>query len=309
MAVGDILIINPLSGGGRALEKFRRAVRSSSPQVRRSVEAVRKIILEKGKPVSKLADFSRCRRIFVCGGDGTVNSVVETALFQKSKHPIGIGVLPGGFGNAVPTMLGCPDLPTSLSLFLPKTSIKKVDVIETNLKERRLSIFALGVGLDAEIVHRRKRYLRYPSLSYAFATGEAVFTWRRNPLFLKMDHRFAFRVMVSQLIAANGPFYGFLQAAPKARIDDGKITVRLFRSRRDFFLNCIPRRFPLWSVDGLSCMDFKATSLEVKPVNHIHIDGDPFSVPDVLSLRVRKRAVSFLKIARVNSPNRTILQN
>ncbi len=88
--------------------------------------------------------------VFVLGGDGTANEVVNGV---GSRLPV--GVLPGGGTSVLPRVLGLPreldDAVDRLCEALAEGSVRSVAL--GTIGDRRFT-FAAGIGIDAEIVRR-----------------------------------------------------------------------------------------------------------------------------------------------------------
>jgi diacylglycerol kinase family enzyme len=100
--------------------------------------------------LGELAVEQRFEAVFVLGGDGTANEVVNGV---GDRLPI--GVLPAGGTSVLPRVLGLPrnldDATARLSEALAEGSVRSITLGTVN---RRRFTFAAGIGIDAEIVKR-----------------------------------------------------------------------------------------------------------------------------------------------------------
>jgi len=103
-----------------------------------------------GIRLGELAANDGYRAVFVLGGDGTANEVINGA-----GDRIPVGVLPAGGTSVLPRVLGIPekldDAVTHLCQALADGSERSISLGTVN--GRRFT-FAAGIGLDAEIVKR-----------------------------------------------------------------------------------------------------------------------------------------------------------
>ena len=142
-----LLIWNPVSTGVDA-----EAVGTVSVTVAAHAELVTRHTLEAGDAgrLAREAAADGYDAVFVLGGDGTANEVVNGL-----GDALPIGVLPAGGTSVLPRALGLPggieDCATRLCAALAESSIRSVTL--GTLNGRRFT-FAAGVGLDAEIVQR-----------------------------------------------------------------------------------------------------------------------------------------------------------
>jgi len=113
--------------------------------------------------------------VVACGGDGTVNEVLN-GLMQSSTGAV-LGVVPLGSGNLLAADLRLPADPVAaarkLLTWQPREFRPGVVVSQRNgTPERRYFIVAAGVGSDAELMYR--------------TAVEAKERWGRNAYFLEM---------------------------------------------------------------------------------------------------------------------------
>jgi diacylglycerol kinase family enzyme len=155
-----ILIYNPASGQNRE----RR-----SEQVLRAAEVLRGAGVEvqtctttgAGSAIvqARQAAEAGFDTIVACGGDGTVNEVLNGVMTAATDTPATIGVIPLGSGNLLATDLLLPRKPSaaarSLLRYQPRELHPGVISYQTkNGPQRRYFIIAAGVGADAELMYR-----------------------------------------------------------------------------------------------------------------------------------------------------------
>jgi diacylglycerol kinase family enzyme len=117
---------------------------------RQDVVAMHTLEANDGLRLGRLAADEGYEAVFVLGGDGTANEVVNGV---GDRLPV--GVLPAGGTSVLPRVLGIPrgleDAVQHLCDALERGSERRVSLGTVN--ERRFT-FAAGVGIDAEIVKR-----------------------------------------------------------------------------------------------------------------------------------------------------------
>lgn len=142
-----LLIWNPVSTEVRA-----ETVGSVLVRLAERVEVVAMHTLGPGDAVrlGELAVEQRFDAVFVLGGDGTANEVVNGV---GDRLPI--GVLPAGGTSVLPRVLGLPDkleeATDRLCAALEEGAVRSIALGTVN--GRRFT-FAAGIGIDAEIVKR-----------------------------------------------------------------------------------------------------------------------------------------------------------
>jgi diacylglycerol kinase family enzyme len=88
-----------------------------------------------------------CERLYVLGGDGTFNEVVNGI-----DEDVAVGFLPGGSTSVLTRALGLPRDPVACARVLARSSAERR--ISLGRVNGRRFTFGAGVGLDAELVRR-----------------------------------------------------------------------------------------------------------------------------------------------------------
>jgi YegS/Rv2252/BmrU family lipid kinase len=167
--------------------------------------------------------------VFVLGGDGTVMEVV--GALAHSGTPI--GVLPGGTGNLVASVLGVPFSVGSAVRALLAGDRCTFDL--GRLPDNRFFAFAAGVGVDVAMVrsssHGRKRALGM--LSYLITGTRAAL--RRDVVHVTVDvdgRIVEARAVLAMIANAGSLFGGLFSIGPDVRPDDGELDLCLFMPER-----------------------------------------------------------------------------
>jgi diacylglycerol kinase (ATP) len=178
-------------------------------------------------PKSKLAP-ERARKlvkkgadlIFVWGGDGTVQRVIDAV----AGAPVALAILPAGTANLFATNLGIPkDLEEAVTIGL-NGSRRQLDVGLMN--GEHFAVMA-GTGLDALMIRDADAGLKD-------AIGRVAYVWtgaknvRQRPvkMRIKVDGATWFKGEASCLLVGNvGNVIGGISAFPDARPDDGRLNI------------------------------------------------------------------------------------
>ncbi|MCQ3915207.1 MAG: hypothetical protein MJ195_00055 [Mycoplasmoidaceae bacterium] len=106
--------------------------------------------------------------IFVIGGDGSVNEVLNGI---QNFETTTLGILPFGSGNDFVRVLGM-DNPDPIKLvegYINHPEVKKVDFLLLNDKYRAIN--EIGLGLSAEVILMRNKMKHFkPKTQYKIAT-------------------------------------------------------------------------------------------------------------------------------------------
>jgi diacylglycerol kinase family enzyme len=120
------------------------------------------------------------KAVIVCGGDGTVNEVVNGLLAGSDGTDVVLGVLPGGGTNVLARRLGLPsDLVEATARLLElaewsathRITVGRIDGLKLGVPFRRAFAQSCGLGLDGETVRRVEQSGLRSRL------GEQAFVW------------------------------------------------------------------------------------------------------------------------------------
>jgi diacylglycerol kinase family enzyme len=142
-----LLVWNPA-----ATEVTGESVGSVLTQMAERVEVVAMHTLDSGdgERLGKLAAEEGFDAVFVLGGDGTANEVVNGA-----GDNLPIGVLPAGGTSVLPRVLGLPtDLDDAVARLCDALDEGSARSIALGTLNGRSFTFSAGIGIDAEIVKR-----------------------------------------------------------------------------------------------------------------------------------------------------------
>ena len=231
--------------------------------------------------------------VFTLGGDGTAMEVV--GALANSGTPVAI--LPGGTGNLIARALGTPLVMRRAVRALLDGEIRRVDL--GILDDGRRFAFAVGVGIDSQMIEHTSPWLkrRIGVGAYVYAAACAIF--RRDSIHVRATvdgeviERDAAAVMLTNFGAV---LNDRLSLGPGIRQDDGKLDLCVFSpggltdairilwrlSRKDF------RDDP--------CMLFRAGTvfrIETDPPCQAQADGDLLG-PTPFGARVEPRAATLL---------------
>jgi len=227
------LIINPLSG--------RKKVEAYLPRIREILG--RGNILSLSMTKEKDSAFHEARKvtregydiIVVCGGDGTLNEVINGVISSGNSLPIGF--VPCGTSNIYALSAGIPLDPIEASKIVIKVHMRKIDLgkVGSGISARYFVSMA-GIGYDASVIRALKPGLvnTIGGVPAHIVTGICqLIKHKQTELSIKLDGS-PYRGF--QAIICNGAFYGVSSIiAPEADMADGYLDVILFKNgkRRD----------------------------------------------------------------------------
>ena len=222
-----LFIINPAAGSYNQTEDYRKKIAEIC-----EAKGLDYSIRISGAPgrcckiAREAAESGREYRIYVCGGDGTLNEVVNGAVGFDN---VAVTTFAGGSGNDFARMFSDPAAFRDLERLLD-AEVTEFDLIKCN---DDYSLNICSVGLDARIGHDVTNYKRLPLLSgfraYALSTVVNVVRGISEHYVVEIDGE---RIDGQQTLicACNGRFYGGgFCPVPTADPTDGKLEVLLIK--------------------------------------------------------------------------------
>jgi YegS/Rv2252/BmrU family lipid kinase len=212
-----VLLVNPASGGGRALKVLpaviaeldahgaghrtvtTRSVEHAADETHRAVEA--------GETVMAL------------GGDGLLRPIAGALSGSDSA----VAIVPCGRGNDLARVLAIPKDPAAAARVAVRGQERAIDVASVD-GTPYLGIASLGVDSDANKIANDARLLR-GDLVYFYAGLRALAMWRPANFTVTIDgerHEFA---GYSVAVGNSRAYGGGMLLLPHAELDDGKLDV------------------------------------------------------------------------------------
>ncbi len=159
--------------------------------------------------------------IVPCGGDGTINSIVN-----KLPPSAVVGILPSGTANVVARELGVPLNLREAAKTLLTGAVKQIDLGEIN---KNKFVFVSGIGFDALSAGTVSKRLKALIGKSAYGiSGVKNFLTYRPPLITVETNNQTYQGNFC-LIANMRRYGGELFWASKAKFDDGMLDMVLFK--------------------------------------------------------------------------------
>jgi diacylglycerol kinase (ATP) len=289
------LIVNPSSGRELAAEHAGRM--TAVLRQRYDIEVVTTEGDGDAERAGRSAAEAGCGTIFVAGGDGTVNEVVNGVAAAGALARMRFGIIPLGTGNDFAAGLGLPaDVDEALQVLLEDRELR-VDLGSVN---GRVFLNTSGGGYIAEVSVAVTPQLKTIAGRLAYLIGGAQALWEYEPVRATVSAEpggerlglrlYAFAVCNSRLIG------GGRLIAPYAVIDDGLLDVCLIEAMSAVEFVALARKV----ADGdhvddprVRYLQAESVVIDLEPEAWINTDGE------VLRARrceyvVRPRAATFL---------------
>jgi diacylglycerol kinase (ATP) len=166
--------------------------------------------------------------VIVCGGDGSVNELVQGL---KGSNCIG-GIIPSGSGNDFARGLGLSLTPSQEISMLGERMVVDMDSVEIDVDGKH-AVFqnTLGIGFDGWANHFAS-LIEFPSgkLKYVVAALKSVWYHKAQRYDLTIDGQVERCDALMITLANGGVEGGGFHIAPHARADDGFLDVLIVKS-------------------------------------------------------------------------------
>jgi YegS/Rv2252/BmrU family lipid kinase len=215
------IVFNRFARNAPPVERLHAAIAAAGP-------AWQIDILDTGAPghgieLAQEAAASGARAVFACGGDGTVNEVVN----GLAGTDCALGVLRGGMGNVFAKEVGISRRPEHALTSQLNGERRRFDLGKVN--DRRFLLMA-GVGIDAEVVRAVpeswKRKLG--STSYAIWALKLLLRYGPTHANLTIDGESSQANLFWLLFGNTRSYGGIANITAQALVDDGCLDAYLF---------------------------------------------------------------------------------
>ena len=263
-----VLLVNPSSGGGRALKLLPR-VEAVLDAGRVPFRVVRTKSLEHG--VAEALDAVEAGELpVVLSGDGMIGAV--GGAMAGGETPLGI--VPVGRGNDLARVLGIPTEPEEAIEIVLAGHARTIDVGEANGR-RFLGIASLGFDSDANRIANESRL--GGNLVYAYAALRALIAWKPARFTIAIGERRTRMEGYSVVVANNSAYGGGMYVAPDADLEDGEFdVVTIGKVGKLRFLGNLPKVFKGTHVrnDEVQVVRASRLSLSASRPFAVYADGE-----------------------------------
>ena len=230
-----VLLVNPTSGGGRALKILPR-VEAALDAGRVPFRVVRTKSLDHG--VDKALTATQAGELpVVISGDGLVGAVGGAIAGGE----IPLGIVPVGRGNDLARVLGIPSEPEEAIAVVLAGHTRTIDIGEANGRPF-LGIASVGFDSDANRIANESRL--GGNLVYAWAALRALIAWKPARFTIAIGDQRTRVEGYSVVVANNKAYGGGMYIAPDAELDDGRFdVVTLAKLGKLRYLGNLPKVF------------------------------------------------------------------
>ena len=231
------------------------------------------------KIFAREATLDKTDLIVACGGDGTINEIINEIKEKEFK----IAIVPIGSGNGIARHFNIPlDISKSLDLIL-RHNYTYVDIGKVN-ESVFLGNVAFGIGAD---FIKNYHKIKYKGLvGYFLAFIKTIFSIKEKQFIIDIDgERIASSPLILIVSNTNQQGYNF-SVTPKAKTDDGMLDMFIVENISYFknIINIFKIILGLNFSPGESIYK-KIENLNItpqEPIKNIQIDGENLNVNDVI---------------------------
>ena len=291
-----VLIYNPAAG--RRRDRRRLEINRALQALAAHADSVEAWPTDGPHAATRLAQeacHSGADLVLACGGDGTVNEIVNGLAGSQ----VTLGVLPAGTANVLAVETGLPLDPVEAARRLPDLEPHRLSLGRVccagGPPGGRYFLLMAGAGVDAHIVYKLHPGLKARLGLVAYFLAGAAEVWRRKPVFTVETGETRYECTFA--LAANCAEYGGrIRIAAGAHLLDTPLEVVLFHTRSRFrylvymgavLAGALPR---LADVTVL-----KATSLRLSAAGplHVQVDGE-YAGPLPATIEIVPEALTLL---------------
>jgi diacylglycerol kinase (ATP) len=228
--------------------------------------------------------------IIVCGGDGTINTVVNAL----QGIPVNIGIIPMGSGNGLAFAAKIPKKPSlALDVIFKNKSIP-TDAFYIN---DRFSCMLCGIGFDALVAHEFAKQKTRGLQTYVRISTIQFFKAKPYLFEIKLKDRIVKTEAYFISIANSNQFGNNFTIAPNASMSDGLLDIVIVKKMNKVnlpfavLLQVTGNNRPKHQMDygdkkNIIYLQTDKISIRNPDGAPLHIDGDPAETSNAFKIRI-----------------------
>lgn len=215
-----LIVVNPISGVGRQ-KRIELLLKINLNQDLFDYKVKYTEHIHHGTEIARKAADEGYDCVVACGGDGSVNDVVQGLRGTDVR----LGIIPCGSGNGLARTLKIPLQPWLAIRVLNQQFEQTIDAIIVN--DKHVVVNAAGVGYDAYIARLMKVAKTRGLAAYTNLVLREYDRYKCSDYHLIVDGREYYR-NAWFIAVANSQQFGYnLAVAPKAKLDDGLMDISI----------------------------------------------------------------------------------
>jgi YegS/Rv2252/BmrU family lipid kinase len=228
--------------------------------------------------------------VFAVGGDGTVHETAKRLIGRKAA----LGILPIGSGNGFARHIGLPIDPAASLDSCRGGRIVEIDTARVN---EHPFLGVMGIGFDAVIADRfasshvrgLETYIRAGLRAFADFKAEEYEVTANGAVMKKAAFVIA--------IANSGQYGNNARIAPLASLQDGLLDVVIIDDTNVIHAAFLLARLfsgTMHRAGGVTSLQTEEVTIVRPAAGPAHLDGEPFTLPRELHVRVVPRSLRLL---------------
>lgn len=264
-----LILYNIKAGKGKVAKRLDRIVAEFTKE---GIEVEPKIIDFVNNPFNGHEDVDI---VVICGGDGTINYVVNQ-MREKGINPL-IGVIPAGTANDFAGALGMPKDYVKAARMIARGKESHVDCGEVNGRYF-VNVLSFGVLTTTSQQTSDKAKHRYGKLAYVWVGLKDLITMHGIKLKVKVDDE-VFDANALMFLIFNGETAGRFHLAHGAKVDDGLFDV-LVLEKRNPVVTCVNMVRHLFRGKPRAVRHMRSALVEIYAEGYERTDVDGQPGPD-----------------------------
>ena len=282
-----IYLINPISGT-RGKSSLKELITAQTEERRIPFEILPTVASGDYSFLEEKIKEERITDVAICGGDGTVNQVVQSLVHTNVQF----GIIPMGSGNGLALAAGIPRASNKALEILFSGKARLTDAFMIN---DRFACMLCGLGFDAHVAHEFADQPKRGLATYASLTTKHFFSAKAYPFTINANKLEFITEAFFLSIANSNQFGNNFTIAPKAILSDGLLDVVIVKKvAKPLLLLTVMRQVlagRLRRVENsmhLPVIYFQTSELTISnPLNApMHIDGEPCETESQLKIKV-----------------------
>lgn len=305
-----IFLLNPAAGQGKAVG-LEDELRQLSDKIGVEIdiyftkEELDAEIMARGF-AKEMSDDGKLR-IYACGGDGTLNEIVNGVMGYENVE---VGIIPTGTGNDFIRNFGDEseflNLENQIFGDAQKVDVIGYEIFNDGYSSKRYCINMINIGFDSHVVHMGSKLKTIPGISGGFAYTLGIFASlikkHTASVRIDMDGEMIFCGNALLTAVGNGSFCGGgIKALPMASATDGLVDVGIVnecsRSRIVKLLPKYKKGTHMETDEGRDLvMSLQTEKLRIEGLGEkmlIGIDGELFR-GEKIDLKIAPRGINFI---------------
>lgn len=261
-----LILYNVKAGKGKVAKRLDRIVAEFTKE---GIEMQPKLIDFVDNPFNGCEDVEL---VVICGGDGTINYVVNQ-MREKGINPL-LGIIPAGTANDFAGALGMPKDYVKAARKIAQGKESRVDCGEVNGRYF-VNVLSFGVLTTTSQKTSDKAKHRYGKLAYIWVGLKDLVTMHGIKLKVKVDNE-VFDANALMFLIFNGETAGRFHLAHGAKIDDGLFDI-LVLEKRNPVVACVNMMRHLFRGKPRAVRQLRSSLIEIfaEEQERTDVDGQP----------------------------------